>query len=119
MKRILVVAALLSGCAPIAPLQQGPFWFKSGVPSTLPEHVEYSYRPPVDCPAPNGVTVAGLACGPAVRNGKAVFLIWLDSSQPRDWQNCFLNHERAHMRGWFHAQRAPANRAEYCGDGLQ
>lgn len=105
---------VLGGCAPIPPLQAGPYWFKSAEPSTLPEHVVYSYKPPVDCPAPSGITVAGLACGPAIRDGKQVFLIWIDSSYPRDWQNCFLNHERAHMAGWHHAQRRPSNISEHC-----
>lgn len=119
MKTLIAIAlVLLVGCAPIAPLQQGPYWFQSAAPSILPEFVEYSYRPPVDCPAPVGVTVAGLACGPAVRNGGPVFLLWVDSSLSKADQNCILNHERMHRLGWHHAQRAPANRAEHCGWGL-
>lgn len=116
---VLALVFLFSGCAPIPPLQSGPYWFQSGTPSILPEYVDYSYRPPVDCPAPSGVTFAGLACGPAVRNGGPVFLIWVDSSLPKADQNCVLNHERMHRLGWHHAQRAPANRAEWCGDDLR
>ncbi len=109
---------MLSGCAPIPTLQQGPYWFQSGTPSILPEHVVYSYKPPVECGQPL-VPVGGLACGAAVRNGQQVFLIWVDSSLSGPDQNCVLNHERMHRLGWHHAQRAPANRAEYCGDDLR
>jgi len=113
MKRTIILAALLTACAPLPPLQSGPYWFKSGTPSALPEYVEYSYRIPADCPAPPGL-YGGFACGPAVRDGKGVFLIWIDSSLSKPDQNCVLNHERAHKAGWFHAQRAPNNIAEHC-----
>lgn len=114
MKRAILLAALLTGCAPIAPLQLGPYWFKSGTPSVLPEYVEYSYRPPADCPVAAGI-YGGLACGPVVRNGKGVFLIWIDSAMSKPDQNCILNHERAHKAGWFHAQRGPVGSGELCG----
>ena len=114
MKYTLLLAALLSACAPIPPLQSGPYWFKSGTPSALPEHVEYSYRAPADCPMPAGV-YGGFACGPVVRNGKGVFLIWIDSAMSKPDQNCILNHERAHKSGWFHAQRGPVGSGELCG----
>lgn len=115
MKYAILLAALLTGCAPIAPLQLGPYWFKSGAPSTLPEYVEYSRRAPAECSPDRGVNAAGMSCGAAVRNGQNVHLLWIDSSYPRDVQNCLLNHERAHKAGWFHAQRGPVGSGELCG----